>query len=86
MNVINSEFHAEQTKETVHEYADRELCGMCMYFCTIGTYTMHKDLEYKKVQTILRYENTRLKNDRNFFKIPTLLSCERGKPERDNSK
>ena len=33
MNVINSEFYAEQTKETVHEYA-RELCGMyivCIY-------------------------------------------------------
>ena len=31
------------------------------------------------------YEN-RVKNDRNNFEIPALLSCERGNPEWENSK
>ena len=31
------------------------------------------------------YKN-RVKNSRNFFEIPTLLSCEQGNPEWENSK
>ena len=31
------------------------------------------------------YKN-RVENDGNFFEIPTLLSCERGNPEQENSK
>ena len=31
------------------------------------------------------YKN-RVKNNRNFFEIPALLSCKRGNPERENSK
>ena len=40
---------------------------------------MHKN------ETEGMYKN-RVKNDRNLFEVPALLSCERGNPERVNSK